>query len=173
MSEAEEIGGYGFDVHLEKPYLSKAIRSGDMIHFHIPEQTSHTYIGCEDLLGTLRSAFFPGNCTVEHAGPKSFVVFGMGGSGKTELCSKFATDNKHELVLSAANGSRLMVADKTCLGTLPSSLSAQHLPTPLENPTAAPHSWQVCSQRRARADTFSPRKRSPGSSSSTTQMTVL
>lgn len=98
MGEVEEMGGFGFDVRIEQPYLSKAIRSRDMIHFHIPEQASHTYIGCQDLLGTLRSAFFPGKYSLEHAGRKSFVVFGMGGSGKTELCSKFATDNKHELV---------------------------------------------------------------------------
>jgi hypothetical protein len=94
--EVEKIGGFSFDVHLEQPYVSKAIRSRDMLHFHIPEQASHTYIGCQDLLRTLRSAVFPGNCPLEHAGWKSFVVFGMGGSGKTELCSKFATDNKHE-----------------------------------------------------------------------------
>ncbi|EAQ86966.1 hypothetical protein CHGG_08219 [Chaetomium globosum CBS 148.51] len=97
LGEVEEIGGFGFDVHLEQPYRSQDIRSqGDLIHFHIPEETSPTFVGREDLLRTLRSAFFPGDSPTTRPGRKSFVIFGMGGSGKTELCSKFATDNKLE-----------------------------------------------------------------------------
>lgn len=97
LGEVEEIGGFGFDVHLEQPYRSQDIRSqGDLIHFHIPEETSPTFVGREDLLRTLRSAFFPGDGPTTRPGRKSFVIFGMGGSGKTELCSKFATDNKLE-----------------------------------------------------------------------------
>jgi hypothetical protein len=98
FGEVEEIGGFGFDVHLEQPYRSHDIRShGDMIHFHIPEETSPTFVGREDLLGRLRLAFFPHNSSiVPGPGRKSFVIFGMGGSGKTELCCKFATDNKVE-----------------------------------------------------------------------------
>ena len=99
IGEVEEIGGFGFDVHLEQPYRSQDIRSHEMIHFHIPEETTHTFVGCQDLLRTLRAAFFPDNFPTTRPGRKSFVVFGMGGSGKTELCSKFATDNKHESVL--------------------------------------------------------------------------
>jgi hypothetical protein len=98
MGEVEEIGGFGFDVHLEQPYQSQDIRSRDMVHFHIPEETSPTFVGRQDLLRTLRIAFFPDNYPTTRPGRKSFVVFGMGGSGKTELCSKFATDNKHEYV---------------------------------------------------------------------------
>jgi hypothetical protein len=112
MGEVEEIGGFGFDVHLEQPYRSEEIRSREMIHFHIPEETSPTFVGRQDLLRTLRTAFFPDDCPTTRPGRKSFVVFGMGGSGKTELCSKFATDNKHELVPPALpGGARWRVAN--------------------------------------------------------------
>lgn len=69
-----------------------------MRYFHIPEETNPTYIGREDLLQGIRSAFFTHAGSGTPPGPRSFVVFGMGGSGKTSLCSKFATENKHEYV---------------------------------------------------------------------------
>lgn len=95
IGEAEEIGGIGFDVHLEQPFRSLGIRSHEIRHFHTPEETSHGFIGRQDLLRDMRNAFFPGDCATTVSGLKSFVIFGMGGSGKTELCSKFASDNKH------------------------------------------------------------------------------
>ncbi|KXX74801.1 Nephrocystin-3 [Madurella mycetomatis] len=95
IGEAEEIGGIGFDVHLEQPFRSLRIRSHEMLHFHPPEETSHSFIGRQDLLRNMRNAFFPSDRATTISGSKSFVIFGMGGSGKTELCTKFANDNKH------------------------------------------------------------------------------
>jgi len=94
IGEVREIGGFAFDVHLEKPVQDHEIKA--QRHFHLPEDITSTYIGREDILATLRASFFPGGSPVSKAGQKSFVVFGMGGCGKTELCSKFASDNKHE-----------------------------------------------------------------------------
>ncbi|GAB1317905.1 Nephrocystin [Madurella fahalii] len=96
IGEAEEIGGIGFDVHLEQPFRSLGIRSHEILHFYIPEETSHTFIGRQDLLSEMRNAFFPNGRPTAVSTLKSFVIFGMGGSGKTELCSKFANDNKHK-----------------------------------------------------------------------------
>jgi hypothetical protein len=145
MGEAEEIGGFGFDVHLEQPYRSHEIRSREMLHFHIPEETSPTFVGREDLLITLRNAFFPDNCPTTRHGRKSFVIFGMGGSGKTELCSQFATDNKHELVLLPPPPRRVStVADSTYpVGTPRYSPSAQHPLRQSRSLTARSGSWQV------------------------------
>ncbi|KAH8911299.1 hypothetical protein BR93DRAFT_326599 [Coniochaeta sp. PMI_546] len=101
MGEAQEIMGeeiVGFDVHLEELFRSTGIRSRatGILHFDIPEEVSSTFIGRQDMLRVLRDAFFPGGEPTSSPGQKSFVIFGMGGSGKTELCSKFANDNKHE-----------------------------------------------------------------------------
>lgn len=101
MGEAQEIGGFGFDVRLELPFRSSGgqpKRPTPMRYFHIPEETDPTYIGREDLLQGIRSAFFAQAGPGTPPGPRSFVVFGMGGSGKTSLYSKFATENKHEYV---------------------------------------------------------------------------
>lgn len=101
MGEAQEIGGFGFDVRLELPFRSSGRppkRPTPMRYFHIPEETNPTFIGREDLLQGIRSAFFAQAGPGTPPGPRSFVVFGMGGSGKTSLCSKFATENKHEYV---------------------------------------------------------------------------
>ncbi|KAK1753583.1 hypothetical protein QBC47DRAFT_453421 [Echria macrotheca] len=94
--EAEEIGGFGFDVHLEEPFQSPGFRPRGHHHFHIPRETTPEFVGREDLLRQLHAAFFPGGRQSTARSRKSFVVFGMGGSGKTELCCKFATDYRHE-----------------------------------------------------------------------------
>lgn len=101
MGEAQEIGGFGFDVRLELPFRNsdgQPQRQTPMRYFHIPEETNPTYIGREDLLQNIRSAFFAPAGPGSSPGPRSFVVFGMGGSGKTSLCSKFAIDNKYKYV---------------------------------------------------------------------------
>ncbi|KAH6851250.1 hypothetical protein B0I37DRAFT_131949 [Chaetomium sp. MPI-CAGE-AT-0009] len=142
LGEAEEIGGFGFDVHLEQPYRSQDIRSrGDTIPFHIPEETSPTFVGREDMLRTLRSAFFPGDRPTTRRGRKSFVVFGMGGSGKTELCSKFATDNKTEYtaVFTIRAASPETVKESYCsIGQLsglePTESAGRHVLSQLKEP---------------------------------------
>ncbi|KAK4139467.1 uncharacterized protein C8A04DRAFT_33066 [Dichotomopilus funicola] len=97
MGEAEEMGGgFEFEVNTEQPSQSQDIQSREITHFYIPEETTPTFVGRQDLLTTLHTTLFPDNRPTTRPGRKAFVVFGMGGSGKTELCCKFATDNKHE-----------------------------------------------------------------------------
>ncbi|KAK1833525.1 hypothetical protein QBC39DRAFT_302939 [Podospora conica] len=99
MGEVQEIGGFGFDVRLERPFRSSDMhpqKQPRVQHFYVPEEVNPTYVGREDLLQDLRSAFFGEKKSSCSAGLKSFVVFGMGGSGKTSLGSKFAIENKHE-----------------------------------------------------------------------------
>lgn len=94
VGEARELGGFGFDVRLEKPFRHRSIPI--QRHFHLPDEATTTYIGRQDLLRALRKTFFPSGFQNDIPGRKSFVVCGIGGCGKTELCSKFAHDNKHE-----------------------------------------------------------------------------
>ncbi|KAK3297984.1 uncharacterized protein B0H64DRAFT_431799 [Chaetomium fimeti] len=142
LGEVEEIGGFGFDVHLEQPYRSQDIRSnGNMIHFHIPEETSPTFVGREDLLKRIRFAFFPGNGPTTTPSRKSFVIFGMGGSGKTELCCKFATDNRFEYtaVFTIRAASPETVKDSYCsigqlAGLEPTESAGRHVLSQLKEP---------------------------------------
>ncbi|KAF2730158.1 TPR-like protein [Polyplosphaeria fusca] len=66
-------------------------------HFYIPKPVSSIFTGRSSLLDELRKAF---DVSRESKPPsttqKRFVVFGTGGSGKTELCCKFAQDHQDD-----------------------------------------------------------------------------
>ena len=67
-------------------------------HFDIPQSVSSIFTGREDCLMELASLMF--NSPVEDVSPgrqnaqKRFVILGLGGSGKTQFCCKFAQDNR-------------------------------------------------------------------------------
>jgi len=94
--EAYELGGLGFDVHLERPFRHHKIavhKSGPRC-FYAPQEAAADYVGRETMFQTVCDAFFPMGEPIVCTKRKSFVVFGMGGSGKTQFCSKFAQDNR-------------------------------------------------------------------------------
>lgn len=55
--------------------------------YRVPHDVCSTFVGRKDELGTISTAFFH---TQQVDGARKFVVLGMGGSGKTQLCLKFA-----------------------------------------------------------------------------------
>lgn len=94
--ELWELGGFGFDVHLEEPYQHERVL-GEQVHhepqirhFYPPQSTAAHFVGREDKLELLHKAFFPTEPKESARERKSFAIFGMGGSGKTELCSRYA-----------------------------------------------------------------------------------
>jgi hypothetical protein len=94
--EAEEIGGVEFDIRSEEPFRSPGIRPRGRLHFHVPDEVTPNFVGREDALSTIYHHFFPEDGSPgAPARRKAFIVFGMGGSGKTELCCKFATEYKN------------------------------------------------------------------------------
>jgi len=96
-NEEYELGRLAFDVHSEDPSLPNKISTqhGTVSHFYPPEDASPDFVGREDLLRSLHEALFPQQ---EKTSPalhrKTFIIFGMGGSGKTQFCSKFAEDHR-------------------------------------------------------------------------------
>ena len=95
--DAWELGAVGFDVHLEKPYQSlTAPVVVEQQHFYPPPRKAACFIGRREKLDLLGQAFPHQSCSssFSHRGSRrqSFVVFGMGGSGKTELCSRYAEE---------------------------------------------------------------------------------
>ncbi|KAG9231001.1 hypothetical protein BJ875DRAFT_470717 [Amylocarpus encephaloides] len=65
-------------------------------HFDPPKSVSSIFTGRRAYLDGLKSALDTSFNSLEaKVEQKRFVVFGLGGSGKTQFCCKFASDNKH------------------------------------------------------------------------------
>ncbi|KAL8775872.1 MAG: hypothetical protein Q9194_003555 [Teloschistes cf. exilis] len=64
-------------------------------HFYIPRAVSSMFTGKADLLNDLRHCLFDSSTEMQkqHV-QKRFIIYGLGGSGKTEFCCKFAQDNR-------------------------------------------------------------------------------
>ncbi|KAI9892831.1 MAG: hypothetical protein M1814_000990 [Vezdaea aestivalis] len=60
-------------------------------HFLVPRAVSSIYTGRESLLRKLKNSLSQADPSTQ----RRFVVYGMGGSGKTEFCCKFAQDNRN------------------------------------------------------------------------------
>ncbi|KAI9650183.1 hypothetical protein NHQ30_000196 [Ciborinia camelliae] len=92
--EAYELGGIAFDVFSGLPSQHREIEISEVTdgHFFLPQDALENFIGREDMLAHLGRVFFPKIRVKNPPKRKSFVVFGMGGSGKTQFCSKFAED---------------------------------------------------------------------------------
>lgn len=68
------------------------------LNFYPPDEAAADFVGCEEMLERLQYAFFPEGQPVNGDRRKSFVIYGMGGSGKTQLASVFAQRNKQRWV---------------------------------------------------------------------------
>jgi hypothetical protein len=64
-------------------------------HFDTPKAVSSIFTGREIYLAGLKQAYDASHSLSEDRSiRKRFVVFGIGGSGKTQFCCKFALENK-------------------------------------------------------------------------------
>lgn len=62
--------------------------------FYIPQLPSDRFIGRTAASKMLNKAFFSPEGALEKQRQKRFVIFGIGGSGKTQLCCQFAKHNE-------------------------------------------------------------------------------
>ncbi|KAG9240336.1 tetratricopeptide repeat domain protein [Calycina marina] len=95
-NEAFELAGFDFDIHHERLFpgeINTSRRSHNRFFF-LPQETAADFIGREDTSDILHNALFLPEITSSISGQSRFVVYGMGGSGKTQLCSQFAKDNQ-------------------------------------------------------------------------------
>jgi hypothetical protein len=95
-NEAFELAGLGFDIHEDRLFFYKknASQRPRNEHFYPPQEASADFIGREEVSEILQKALFLTDINSSTRRQRRFVVYGMGGCGKTELCSKFARDNK-------------------------------------------------------------------------------
>ncbi|RDL38843.1 Uncharacterized protein BP5553_03183 [Venustampulla echinocandica] len=64
-------------------------------HFYIPQTVSSIFTGRQQLLADLQGYFDVfGESTKPTSIQKRFIVYGLGGSGKTQFCCKFAQHNR-------------------------------------------------------------------------------
>ena len=97
--EIWELTGFRLDVPLEQPYHDEILRSSpaSQRYFYPPQSKASNFVSRHDLLDQLGQAFFPQESASEAGvARKPLVVFGMGGSGKTMLCSEYANMFKHK-----------------------------------------------------------------------------
>lgn len=67
-------------------------------HFAIPKAVESHYLGRETELDSLAQAFWSKD-QAHHHQQKRYVVYGVGGSGKTQFCSKYAQEFRERCVL--------------------------------------------------------------------------
>lgn len=102
-------------------------------HFDTPKTVSSIYTGRKSYLAGLKQAFDSSNSSsLDNPTHKRFVVFGLGGSGKTQFCCKFASDNKQRFwgvftvdASSAGNAQQSFIAIAKACGTDPNERAAK------------------------------------------------
>ena len=69
------------------------------MHWNVPHSPSPMFTGREEILQKMEQALFP-ETTLRAAAPRrTFVLHGLGGSGKTEICRKFCEKHQERSVL--------------------------------------------------------------------------
>ena len=100
MEAAELIG---FDAHNNNiPYIcqSPTANEGDGYrkvknkYFHVPHNVSSIFTGRDVVTRMLRNKILESSETSSPHQQKRFVLYGLGGSGKTQFCLKFVQDNR-------------------------------------------------------------------------------
>ncbi|KAK3937152.1 hypothetical protein QBC46DRAFT_417118 [Diplogelasinospora grovesii] len=62
-------------------------------HYHLLQQAAGYFTGRDDILAEMETSFFSHNA---EGGQKRFVLYGMGGSGKTQVSLKFAEKHREK-----------------------------------------------------------------------------
>lgn len=96
-NEAFELVGTAFDVHdNNRPfqYERKLSQRPCNRHFHIPQVVSSIFTGREDVTQAVEEALWRPECHELTGQQRRYIIYGIGGSGKTQFCSKFAQDHR-------------------------------------------------------------------------------
>ncbi len=109
QADLESSTGSNVCVHLRFSGMSRligkldnAVRSAQHVvtlasinkHFYTPQAVSSIFTGRVADLDTLRRCLQAPAAANQTNAQKRFVVYGLPGSGKTQFCCKFASDNK-------------------------------------------------------------------------------
>ena len=95
-NEASELVGTAFNVHKNDPPYEHHRQSPERTrnkYFHIPQVVRSYYTGREDASKFVEDSLLAVDDVVFRQ-QRRFVIYGVGGSGKTQFCSKFAQDHR-------------------------------------------------------------------------------
>lgn len=70
-------------------------------YYEIPRNPSSVFTGREEICDQLKESCLPSSTLDTQRRQKIFVIYGLGGSGKTQLCLKFAEDHREKCVQPA------------------------------------------------------------------------
>ena len=73
-------------------------------YYLVPHNSTGLFTGRDDVLRKLHDCFFPSRNDIRLATQKRFIVFGLGGSGKTQTCTVFAEAHRERLVVQYRHG---------------------------------------------------------------------
>ena len=96
-NEAFELAGTAFDIHNNnRPFqferkISERPRNR---HFRIPQVVSSIFTGREEASQVVEEAFWGPEVEEFPHQQRRYIIHGIGGSGKTQFCSKFAQDHR-------------------------------------------------------------------------------
>lgn len=95
QAEAQEM--LGLDARVENTPLPTRQRSKRAYnkYFKVKMRVSDIFTGREELARELQSKILPADEPETPSKQKRYVLYGLGGSGKTQFCLKFANDNKN------------------------------------------------------------------------------
>ena len=81
-------------------------------HWMVPRQANPYFTGRKEILNLLRERLCSGKQDAAETEQKRCVIYGMGGSGKSEVCLKFAYENKERRVSWVAESEHLADSNK-------------------------------------------------------------
>lgn len=101
LNEASELIGTGFDVHNNNcPFEFRRSEVSRNKHFYPPQALSSIFTGREDMSDLVGKTLLvdSDDSLTHHESPtrkqRRFIIYGIGGSGKTQFCCKFAEDHR-------------------------------------------------------------------------------
>ncbi|KUL87058.1 hypothetical protein ZTR_05730 [Talaromyces verruculosus] len=93
-NDAPGLVGLDYKIHIDPSiWLSNGAVERNKYYF-APQETSTAFVGRREILKVIQKALLSSETSISQRSQKRFVIYGMGGCGKTELCCKFAEENK-------------------------------------------------------------------------------
>lgn len=80
-------------------------------HFSLPQPVERDYTGRTSILEDVRNAFNAPACSDQHQIQRRIVVYGVGGSGKTQFCCKYAQMYRQRSATSTLSSRLFAIAD--------------------------------------------------------------
>ena len=74
-------------------------------YYFIPHNSTGIFTGRDNVLRKLNDSFFPSRNESALATQKRFILYGLGGSGKTQICTRFAEVHRDMLVVQCSQSS--------------------------------------------------------------------